>query len=226
MTRSTHVLKDGRRVVLQLKKSARKNIIMRPVSSTEICVNRPPFLSEAQLTVWLLQNEHYLLDLLSRPTPSLQTDMPPAVWFRGKRFLLTEHETDSVTLTDHGFLLPRGDWLRQRDSLINFLKIRAAETLLPRILEHAEETNLHPVSVNLSDAKTFWGVCRKRSGIRLNWRLIGAPDQVIDYVCIHELCHLRHADHSSDFWTLVNRLTPHTAEAKLWLKEYGRELFL
>jgi len=63
------------------------------------------------------------------------------------------------------------------------------------------------------------------TGIRLNWRLIGAPDYVADYICIHELCHLPHHDHSPQFWATVNRLTPHTQAAEKWLKAHGRELF-
>ena len=65
-----------------------------------------------------------------------------------------------------------------------------------------------------------------RSGIRLNWRLIGAPDFVADYVCIHELCHLPHPNHSQQFWARVNRHTPHTAAAKQWLKQHGQALFV
>ncbi|PIT20321.1 hypothetical protein BGI35_08190 [Snodgrassella communis] len=84
---------------------------------------------------------------------------------------------------------------------------------------------LQPVAMALSQARTFWGVCRSRTGIRLNWRLIGAPAFVVDYVCIHELCHLRHANHGKAFWAMVAEYTTETANARLWLKKYGAELF-
>ncbi|PKU07733.1 hypothetical protein CWI58_07345, partial [Neisseria meningitidis] len=61
---------------------------------------------------------------------------------------------------------------------------------------------------------------------RLNRRLIDAHEPVPDYVCIHELCRLRHPVHSPRFWHLVNTLTPHTDNAKSWLKAHGRELFV
>ena len=69
-------------------------------------------------------------------------------------------------------------------------------------------------------------MCRKTTGIRLNWRLVGAPEYVADYVCIHELCHLAHADHSRAFWVLTRRFAPYADEAKQWLKDRGRELFI
>ena len=102
----------------------------------------------------------------------------------------------------------------------------AAHTLLPLLQTHAQKLQLFPAATALSNAKTFWGVCRSRSGIRLNWRLIGAPDFVADYVCIHELCHLPHPNHSPQFWARVNRHTPHTAAAKQWFKQHGQALFV
>lgn len=199
---------------------------MRPVSEDEISVNIPPFLSEEKLSAWLLQNEHHVLDMLRRPAPAAYPDTPPQnLWYRGKRLFLAGHDAAFVAHTEQAFLLPHGDWTSQQKLLRLYLHEHAAAMLLPRLLRHAGQTGLHPAAADLSDAKTFWGVCRRRTGIRLNWRLIGAPDFVADYVCIHELCHLRHADHSAAFWALVNRLTPHTAEAKAWLKRYGGELF-
>ena len=90
---------------------------------------------------------------------------------------------------------------------------------------HAQRLQLIPEHTARSRAKTFWGVCRCRN-IRLNWRLIGAPEYVADYVCVHELAHLRHPNHSPVFWAAVEQHTPHRAAATAWLKQHGRELFL
>ncbi|PKT85574.1 hypothetical protein CWI50_06335, partial [Neisseria meningitidis] len=75
--------------------------------------------------------------------------------------------------------------------------------LFPRLDRHARPTQLSPASSSLTSAKPFGGVCRKTTGIRFNWRLVGAPESVADYVCIHELCHLAHPDHSPAFWELT-----------------------
>ena len=115
---------------------------------------------------------------------------------------------------------------KQAALLATFLKRQAQSYLLPRLEHHARATQLFPASSSLTSAKTFWGVCRKTTGIRLNWRLVGAPEYVADYVCIHELCHLAHADHSRAFWALTRRFAPYADEAKQWLKDRGRELFI
>ena len=101
----------------------------------------------------------------------------------------------------------------------------ARETLLPKLAAHGTRLRLVPAAAALTNAKTLWGVCRSRTGIRINWRLVGAPENVQDYVCIHELCHLAHPDHSPAFWTLVRRCCPDTDHAKAWLKRHGSALF-
>lgn len=102
---------------------------------------------------------------------------------------------------------------------------QAHSYLIPRLEHHARTTQLFPAAASLTSAKTFWGVCRKTTGIRLNRRLVGAPEYVADYVCIHELCHLAHPDHSPAFWELTRRFAPYTPEAKQRIKIHGRELF-
>lgn len=109
--------------------------------------------------------------------------------------------------------------------MTDWLYCEAERQLLPLLAHHAAQTGWQPAAARLSRAKTFWGVCRPQRGIRLNWRLIGAPDFVQEYVCVHELCHLPHPNHSAAFWQAVRCHTPHTDTARLWLKAYGKELF-
>lgn len=226
MIRKKHILNNGQSIALQLRRSAKKNIIMRPVSADEISVNVPSFLSERSLFEWLSENERVVLDLLQKADAGQGAGRPEFVWYRGVRHELLEHDAAFVALGQGVVQVPRGDWAVQQRHLARYLRAHAAEMLLPRLMRHAAQTGLQPVAADLSNAKTFWGVCRVRTGIRLNWRLIGAPDFVADYVCIHELCHLRHLNHGRDFWALVDRFTPHTAEAKNWLKRHGNELFV
>ena len=67
--------------------------------------------------------------------------------------------------------------------------------------------------------------CSASGTIRLNWRLVQAPPQVLDYVLAHELAHLVHMNHSAAFWAEVARLEPDWQQARLWLKTHGTTLF-
>ncbi|MDO4908208.1 M48 family metallopeptidase [Neisseria sp.] len=222
----TYTFSDGLIVRIELKRSAKKNIILRPYSADTVRINVPPYLSGRQLQAWLAGNEPLLLQTLSRaPQPAPET-MPERIWYRGERHTLHTHAQAHISHQPPQILLPDSPWNRQKIQLRRYLAGRAAETLLPRLAQHAAAMRLTPAATALSNAKTFWGVCRSRTGIRLNWRLIGAPDFVADYVCVHELCHIPHPNHSPRFWETVNRHTPHTETAKKWLKQHGGELFV
>ena len=78
--------------------------------------------------------------------------------------------------------------------------------------------------LTLRDTSSRWGSCSSKGTLSFCWRLAMAPDFVIDYMIAHEIAHLKHMDHSPSFWKTVAELTPHTYQAKKWLKQYGNYL--
>ncbi len=78
-----------------------------------------------------------------------------------------------------------------------------------------------PKSVQAASYKSKWGCCTYQNEIKLNWVLIQAETPVIDYVIVHELCHIRHKDHSRAFWDLVGTIDPKYKEKRQELKENG-----
>jgi len=83
-----------------------------------------------------------------------------------------------------------------------------------------------PQQVGIKAYKSRWGSCHHDGRIYFNWRLIMAPAWIVDYVVVHELCHLIHLNHSQQFWSLVQSLFPDHREAKTWFKINGLTLSL
>ena len=81
-------------------------------------------------------------------------------------------------------------------------------------------------SVKIRSYKARWGCCSTQGDITYNWRLICAPLDIIDYVVVHELCHILEQNHSSCFWAEVGRVLPHYKELRQWLKINGKYLFI
>ncbi|MBI2852146.1 MAG: M48 family metallopeptidase [Chloroflexi bacterium] len=73
-------------------------------------------------------------------------------------------------------------------------------------------------------AKTRWGSCSRKGNLNFNWRLVMAPESVINYVVIHELAHLREMNHSRKFWEIVTAFCPEWREHRQWLKDHERDL--
>ncbi|MFS0862036.1 M48 family metallopeptidase [Fredinandcohnia sp. 179-A 10B2 NHS] len=74
-----------------------------------------------------------------------------------------------------------------------------------------------PRSIRITDSKTNWGTCDSQHHLTFNWRLAMAPREVIDYVVVHEMCHMVHLNHDRSFWRLVGKIMPDYKEKERWL---------
>lgn len=104
------------------------------------------------------------------------------------------------------------------------LRQRAQKYFTRRLAQLAPHLGVEPPPLALSSARTRWGSCSSRGGIRLNWRLVFLPPAVVDYVVAHELAHLREMNHSRQFWSLVEQLCPDWRERRLELRRLGAAL--
>jgi len=80
-------------------------------------------------------------------------------------------------------------------------------------------TGYSPTSVRITDARQRWGSCNHQGGLNFSWRLIQVPQEIVDYVIVHELVHLRQPDHSRKFWAKVEALMPDYERRRKWLRE-------
>ena len=78
----------------------------------------------------------------------------------------------------------------------------------------------------IRDQRTRWGSCSAKGTISLNWRLLLAPDEVAEYVVVHEVCHLAEMNHSANYWELVAALFPEYERPRRWLRDHGSSLSL
>lgn len=103
------------------------------------------------------------------------------------------------------------------EQLIQLLKTVARKFLARRVLDLEPKVGVRSHGVTVRDQKSRWGSCSETGGISLNWRLILLPPKLQDHVLLHELAHIRHFDHSSDFHTTLRLLDPKA-------KEHSRQL--
>lgn len=148
------------------------------------------------------------------------------VWMRGVRTALVRVGTPphaTLRFADQTVPLTTPD-ASPRTVLVSHLRDLAARELPARVLSLAAGLGLRVPRVAVRDQRSRWGSCSVKGAINLNWRLVQMPDEVRDYVMLHELMHLRRLDHSRSFWKLVASVCPWHREARLWLRRHGREL--
>ena len=104
------------------------------------------------------------------------------------------------------------------------LQNKACVVIPRRVAYYAEKLGVSYGKITLRQQKTRWGSCSSEKNLNFNWKLILAPPEVLDYVVIHELCHLKEMNHSKAFWDEVGKVMPEYETYKLWLKENGWKL--
>ena len=103
-------------------------------------------------------------------------------------------------------------------------RLAARELVSALAEEEADRLGVEYTRIRIGGQRTLWGSCSARGTLSFNWRLVLAPFEVLDYVVVHELCHLHVPNHSRRFWALVERRRPHWREQRTWLCEHGPEL--
>ena len=109
-------------------------------------------------------------------------------------------------------------------ALTRWLKRTARDALEVRARDFAGRLDAEFHGLGVRDARTRWGSCSAAGRLSFSWRLIMAPDWVLDYVVAHEVAHLVELNHGPRFWRLVDELGPDRSRAQAWLKANGARL--
>ena len=105
--------------------------------------------------------------------------------------------------------------------LVAWLKENALRIFTAVTKQRAEEMGVSYASVAITHARGKWGSCSADNRLRYAYRLLYAPKEVIDYVIVHELAHVKHKNHSRLFWAEVEKFVPDYKQKRKWLKEHG-----
>ena len=139
---------------------------------------------------------------------------------------LTTGEAPSVSLEAGSFRIACPVQLSEEDradairlELLGWYRERAAELLGASVERWQPEVGVSPARISIGDQKTRWGSCSSKGSLRFNLRLAMVPRALIDYVAVHELCHLLEANHSASFWQHVRRFMPDFEDRRRRLKE-------
>ena len=147
------------------------------------------------------------------------------VTYRGKQYPIASVQGDRVGFDDACFYMPPNLTPGQiKYACVQIYRLLAKRDLTRKVISFAREMSVTPVAVKINGAKARWGSCSSKKSINFSWRLIMADDDVIDYVVVHELCHITEMNHSERFWALVAGALPDYWQRKARLKELQNKL--
>jgi predicted metal-dependent hydrolase len=111
-----------------------------------------------------------------------------------------------------------------RKAFRDFYIAKGKQIFAERVAHFAPLVGVAPSSIDVKELGFYWASCGKTGALNFNWKTVMAPRTVIDYITVHELCHLRLRDHSDAFWNEVDKVLPGFGERKQWLRRHGAAL--
>ena len=159
------------------------------------------------------------LEALPQPVPFVEGALVPVlgVVHRIRREL--DPTAPPVRILD-GEIRVRGDPAHLARRVCDHLIAAARAEIAPRARRIAAQIGRDVARVNLRDTKSRWGSCSAQGSLSFSWRLIFAPEPVLEYVVAHEVAHLVEMNHGQRFWKLVASLVPDSAGPRAWLKRH------
>lgn len=219
---------DGRllEVRVRLNPRARRMIVKVNPATGEISVTAPSKRGLAHALDFARGEKDWIAGQLAKaPGPVLMA--PGAeVPFRGKLHEIRSQQArgPAPVWREAGVIWVSGDAAHAPRRVVDFLKSEARKEFETRALFHAGRLGVKPSRITVRDTASRWGSCSSARSLSFSWRLILAPDFVLDYVVAHEVAHLREMNHSPRFWAHVKSLIADKSVAQTWLHANGREL--
>ncbi|MDP9237588.1 MAG: M48 family metallopeptidase [Chloroflexota bacterium] len=227
----------GQRVdyLVRQSKSARKLRLRVGLNGIEIVV--PPERTSRDATAFLSRNETWVLSQLQRidrlrKVRKHRTVQFDEILFRGVptkisvELVETRARGNIVRCIDGKILVQRGGASRipVERSLENWLRRQARLDIGAHLKSVTSRLRQSPMRIYVMGQRTKWGNCSRKRNLSFNWRLILAPEFVLQYLVTHEAAHLAVPDHSAKFWLTVQSLCAETERAKQWLAANGHKL--
>lgn len=213
-------------------RSKRRTIALIIERDGTLTVRAPMRTSRAAIDAFIQQKEDWILRTREKlkmivPTPVRQYLDGETFLFLGSLFALKLVGPQRPVLQfENGFTLSQNARHQAAQYFVKWYKQQSYEVISRRVTEYAQRYQFNPKQVKISSARTRWGSCSPDGTLNFTWRLVMSPLEVIDYVVIHELAHLRVKNHSSNFWEVVNAIDPQYKEKRKWLRENGGKLNL
>ena len=220
----------GNDIHYKLIRSRRKSLTLIVSSEEGLVVRAPLSLPESEIRRFIRHKENWIRKKIRevverRPQPKIYENGTPILYL-GKGYPLCytdKNDGEKISISDK--LYVSDTWSERIRELLKAWYIYQGNQIIPRRVKELSETHgFRPKTIKVTKAERRWGSCSSKGGLCFSWRLMMAPPEVIDYVIIHELVHLKIRDHSRRFWDLVTSIDTDYKRKRKWLRDHEPDL--
>lgn len=221
------VLADGRNVPVSIRRSTRARRILLHVGVYDGTVELvlPPGASAREGLAFARTQTRWVAAQLARVGNGVPFADGAVIPILDRPVTIRRSDSRSALPVLHDDILLVGG----RDDTVpsrvrRWVRGRALEEIKPRAERMGTEIGRSPARISMRDTRSRWGSCSRAGNLNFSWRLVMAPESVLNYVVAHEVAHLRELNHGARFWALVDTLCPEVSDARGWLRKHGAEL--
>ena len=218
---------EGRNIPVRIRKNtrARRMILRIDNNINGAVVTLPSWTSEREALLMVQEKSDWVLTKLDNMPTKISFESGVQIPFLGE-YHIVYHDPNQKEVVKKGeneirlggreeHLSRRlGDWLRKEAKII----------IQPKAIEMAKKLNGKIGRISIRDTKSRWGSCAASGNLSFCWRLILTPEWVLNYVIAHEVSHLRHMNHGSEFWQTVADFNVRVDAARVWLSKNAEQL--
>jgi predicted metal-dependent hydrolase len=225
-------------MVIEVVRSGRRKTLSIEVGHLGVKARAPMRMRHSTIVEFVTSKQQWIenhLAGLPEQKPELKLEDNAELLFNGSHFKLSVVQGSSkpVYLSFDRVVVPiKQSHLEVEKSvsnkLIRWYKSAAYEALEQKVAYYSRLMHIpqhKSLSVHVRDYKRRWGSCDNKGALSFNWRIIQAPEAVLDYVVVHELAHCHEFNHSKRFWHIVGQQMPDWKERQQWLHLHGPELY-
>lgn len=210
----------------RLIRSNRKTVSLIVNREGELVVRAPKNIAKKQIDLLIGQKHDWIVLAKQKAEQNkvqksefFVSDGVLALFGQEKRVIFDAQEQPFYSQTDSCFhLVPAQEEQLRRQAETVYRRL-ARVCIEQKVRDYAQMLQVTPTAVRINGAKTRWGSCSGKNSLNFSWRLMLAPEPCVDYVVVHELCHILYHDHSLAFWQEVERVVPDRKLRQQQLKE-------
>lgn len=204
----------------KLIRSGRRTLCLE-IKNATLVVRAPFFYPESKINQFVLSKQSWIAKHLSRAKTKPKRK-PDEIYVKGKSYCIkfTDRENGSVRILGNKMIVPAKNEIQAQEKMRNFVKSetkKMVEKILKKYLGYISDQDRSKIIFKFYKSK--WGSCSSRNKLSFNAVLAMAPEEVVEYVVIHEIVHIKIKNHSSKFWKRVEGLDPKYKSHRKWLAE-------
>ena len=205
------------------RRGARRLSMSVSRATGDATVTAPPRMARSRIDAFLREHRDWLVERMAARSTGIPFTDGMTLPYRGREVSVVRRDGRGVRLI--GDMLEIGGAPEAvPGALERWLRAQARTRLLARSTVHAETLGTSFARLAIKDTRSRWGSCSSSGTLSYSWRVILAPDPVLDYLAAHEVSHLREMNHSPRFWAHVKTLCPDYAVWQGWLRANGPDL--